>query len=118
MLNKETIYIKGEIAIPCAFGSHKEKISKEEIINFLFEKGYKSFDYSCFWNKEIEMFCWECQVRPLSQEDLLPTYTELYDFSKSVVTQKRNQTLKDLDFDKKIIEKILVHFGISPERYV
>lgn len=118
MILKETVYIKTDIQIPCAFGCQTNAFDKEEVTDFLFSKGYYAFDYSCFWNQELKMFCWECQIRPLNKQDLMPTYSELYGLIKCLVEEKRTQTFKNLDFEKRIKEKILVHFGASPENYV
>jgi hypothetical protein len=118
MIKHETVYIKTDIQIPCAFGSQLEPFCKEDVILFLFKKGYKAFDYSCFWNNEIDMFCWECQVRPLNQEDLFPTYEDLYEIVKEFAAHKRQQVFKGLDLSSELKVRVLTHFGISSEPYV
>lgn len=47
----------------------------------------------------------------------LPQYSDLYEIVKEFADKKRQQVFKDLDLDPKVKERILVHFGISPESY-
>lgn len=46
-----------------------------------------------------------------------PIYEDLYEIVKEFVAHKRQQVFVGLDLDSKVKERVLVHFGVSPEDY-
>ena len=70
------------------------------------------------WDLKIN-FWQELPQKPNSdtQESNQPPYEDLYEIVKEFADKKRSQVFTGLDLDAKVKERVLVHFGISPEHY-